>query len=254
VRLADASRIVASSLDYDETLRMVARLPIPRLADWSMLYIPHDGDALVGRLVVAHPRAMAQRQLDRIWRREPLELPNRHPLADCLRKRSPLALSDCSGMLESFIWSATDADILQRVGLRSIIAVPLVAHGVLLGGIMLVGARSSRRPYTDEDLERVVELAAGYAQAIYNAQLFWEASLAILVRDELINAVTQALLELVTAIRIRSATLERASLVADPRVARRRVARAAFEIERVVGQMRRLIVDLRAISELGGWL
>lgn len=253
MRLADASRILTSSLDYDQTLRLVARLPIPRLADWSMLYVPHDGDTLVGRLVVAHLRATTQRQLDRIWRRESLELPNRHPLADCLRTRSPLVVADCSRILNSLTWSATDAIILQRVGVRSIIAVPLVARGVLLGSMMLVGARSKRPPYGDEALEPVVELAAGYAQAIYNAQLLWEASLAIRVQDELTNAATEALLELVAAIVTRFAVLEQASLVADPLVARQQAERTAFEIELLVAQMQRVIVDLRASSELGAW-
>jgi GAF domain-containing protein len=249
-RVPQASSVLTSLLDYDATLRQVARLPIPRLADWSVVYVPHDGDARVGRMVIAHSRATARRQLQTLWQREPLELPRRHPLADCLRTRSPVAFSDCPpDALLSFTWRPADAQVLQTVGMRSLIAVPLIAHGVLLGGMMLVGARVSRRPYADDELQPVIDLAGGYAQAIYNAQLFWEASLAIQVRDELIDAASRGLLELVQGIRRRSALLEQARQVADPAARRRRTNRAAFEIDLILARMQRLLADLQAISE-----
>jgi GAF domain-containing protein len=248
-RVPHASGILTSSLDYDATLRQVARLPIPGLADWSVVYVPHDGDARVGRMVVAHSRATAQRKLQTLWQREPLELPRQHPLADCLRTRSPLAFSDCPpDALLNFTWRAADAEVLQTVGMRSLMAVPLIAHGVLLGGMMLVGARVNRRPYADHELQPVVELAGGYAHAIYNAQLFWEASLAIQVRDELMDTASRGLLELVQGIRRRSALLAEARQMADPAARRRRTNRAVFEIDLILARMQRLIVELRTAA------
>jgi GAF domain-containing protein len=249
------SRALSSSLDYDATLRQVASLPIPRLADWSMVYVPHDGDVRVARLVVAHSRTTAQRRLQALWEREPLELPKHHPLADCLRTRAPVALPICTpSMLENLTWQPSDAQVLMGVGTRSIMAVPLVAHGMLLGGIMLVGSRPTRRPYADSEIDPVVELASSYAQAIYNAQLFWEASLAIQVRDELIGAASLGLLELLSGIRRRAAMLEQAHFAADPATARRRANRSAFEIDLLLARMQRLIGDLRAISAPDVWL
>jgi GAF domain-containing protein len=254
-RAPEASRILTSSLDYDSTLREVARLPIPRLADWSVVYVPHDGDARVGRLVVAHSRVSAQQRLQTIWKRQPLDLPRNHPLANCLRTREPVALPDCTAdILETLTWRPSDADVLRAVGTRSIVAVPLVAHGVLLGGMMVVNGRSSRRAFTEAQLEPVLNLAGGSAQAIYNAQLFWEASLALQVRDQLISAASQGLLELLGGIRRRTAVLEQDTLLADDPARRRRANRAAFEIDLLLARMQRLVADLRAISAPDAWL
>jgi hypothetical protein len=45
--LGDASRILAESLDYERTLRTVARLAVPEIADWCVIdLLRHDGTLL----------------------------------------------------------------------------------------------------------------------------------------------------------------------------------------------------------------
>src|SRR5260221_12631609 len=41
--LVEASDVLASSLDYDETLNALARLAVPRLGDWCVIYILGPG-------------------------------------------------------------------------------------------------------------------------------------------------------------------------------------------------------------------
>src|SRR3954469_17899187 len=52
--IADAGEVLASSLDYQETLRRVARLAVPNLADWCAVYISADGE-LEQELTSGHP-------------------------------------------------------------------------------------------------------------------------------------------------------------------------------------------------------
>jgi hypothetical protein len=50
--LAEASRVLASSLDVDATLAAVARLAVPMLGDWCLIDLADDGR--VRRVTVAH--------------------------------------------------------------------------------------------------------------------------------------------------------------------------------------------------------
>src|SRR5438046_740506 len=51
--LAEASELLASSLDYETTLVSLARLAVPRLADWCTVHIL-DEDGLLQQLAVEH--------------------------------------------------------------------------------------------------------------------------------------------------------------------------------------------------------
>ena len=72
--LAEAGRVLAGSLDYEETLHKVAWLAVPELADWCMVDVV--GDRGLERVAVAHAdpsragaRRRAARRLDRPRRR-----------------------------------------------------------------------------------------------------------------------------------------------------------------------------------------
>ena len=57
--LSRASEILASSLDYEGTLRQIAWLVVPELADWCAIYlIQADGSARFGALAYANPGHM----------------------------------------------------------------------------------------------------------------------------------------------------------------------------------------------------
>src|SRR5689334_12758035 len=83
------------SLDFDSTLDHVARLPIPGLADWTLVYTPGEGDARTPRLVVAHSNAGKEALLREAWQGHPLMLPREHPVQVCLRSRKPVIRDAC---------------------------------------------------------------------------------------------------------------------------------------------------------------
>ena len=203
-QMTQVSGALTSSLDYDATLQQVVRLPIPTLADWSMVYVPDDGGALPARLMLAHARPSKEALLRKVWGREWSILPEQHPLAESLRKRTPIVVSDCDEQILERLGSLPEhADILRQVGLRCLLVLPLVAHGTVVGGLLLAGAQTRRRPYDTAWLDPLSDLARAYAQAIYNARLFVETRLALRLRDELILSTRSELLELVTSMRER---------------------------------------------------
>src|SRR5205085_10822912 len=64
---AQASSLLASSLDYKETMQAVARLMVPRMADYSIVDLLED-DGRVHRVAVAHRDADLEPVL---WETEP---------------------------------------------------------------------------------------------------------------------------------------------------------------------------------------
>jgi GAF domain-containing protein len=215
MHLTQVSGSLTSSLDYDATLRHVVRLPIPTLADWCMVYVPDDGGPLPARLVVAHASPAREALLRKVWQHEWATLPERHPIAESLRWRSPIVLPHCdAAVLERLSGAPEHSALLRKVGIRSMLVLPLAAHGTVVGSLMLVSAQARRRVYDEKLLDLLNELARCYAQAIYNARLFVEARLAVRLRDDLIQAARHELLELVAGMTERHR--ERARILAWP--------------------------------------
>jgi PAS domain S-box-containing protein len=155
--LADAGRTLGSSLDYEQTLADVARLAVPRVADWCAVDVLVDGR--LERVALEHV--------------DPLKA----PLARELRGRAeqPLLLAEVDDeALASLGLDEGRLEIARTLAPRSYVTVPLVARGVVFGSITLVTAESER-VYGEADLALATELARQAAAAIDNARLYDEA-------------------------------------------------------------------------------
>jgi PAS domain S-box-containing protein len=172
--LAEASDVLAESLDYDRTLARVARLAVPRIGDWCMVYMAQP-DGSIARLAVEHAGGRHRDVLARLRSYEfdadatigvPHVVrtgePELHPEAD-----SHLVASDVhdSGPL---------AAELESLGICSWMCVPLAARGRTLGAISLLSAES-RRHFGHDDLALAQELARRAALAVDNARLYGNA-------------------------------------------------------------------------------
>jgi GAF domain-containing protein len=208
--LTQMSGSLTSSLDYDTTLREVVRLPIPTLADWCMVYIPDDGGTMPARLALAHASPLKEALLRKVWHREWSRLPEEHPIVESLRKRTPVVVKQLETHdIQRLSRVPEDAHTLHRVGIQSLLILPLVAHGTLIGGFMLVSSGARGRGYDETHVDLLVKLAQCYAQAIYNARLFIEARQALRHREELISATRHELLELAASMTQYPQTVQR---------------------------------------------
>ncbi len=169
--LADATDLLTESLDPDESLRRLARLVVPRLADWCVVYVL-DGARL---------RTVAIEHSD----------PGRVELARDLEHRYPTDLSGGVGRVietgesqltpritrEMVDAAAPDADftriIFDELGLHSALTVPLRARGQVLGALTLVAAESDR-VFGERDLSFAEDIATHAALAVANARLYTE--------------------------------------------------------------------------------
>lgn len=172
--LARASRVLGTSLDVHETLRDVARLAVPHLADWCSIELLVDGQ--IERAAVAHIDPKKVALADELWSvtRPTLEAPNGSGAV--MRTGTPEHYPDISDeVLEKAIPDPGVLRLVRGLGLRSSVCVALSARGRTLGALSLVTAES-RRPYLARDVAFAEEFALRIAIAVDNARLFSDAT------------------------------------------------------------------------------
>jgi PAS domain S-box-containing protein len=173
--LAEASELLASSLDYNRTLRRLAQLCIPRLADWCAIDILGPNGE-IDRLAVAHEDPEKVRWARELQERYPPDPEAPRGVANVLRTGEPEFLPTISQELLDEALGDNDElrEIVSELGLTSSIAVPLKVRGRTLGALSLIAA-DTHEPFTSADFELALEVARRAAVAVDNARLFREA-------------------------------------------------------------------------------
>ncbi len=171
--LAQASAILSSSLDYEETLVAVARLAVPLLGDWCAVHlVGADGNPcpLVVAALDEEKRALAEE----VERQEPIPADAGYGYSYALRTGRPRMYRDIAWKAppESLL-SPLRMRLMERLNIVSAICVPVVVRGKAMASISLGTAESQRR-YTDRDLETAIEFARHISFAIENALLYRE--------------------------------------------------------------------------------
>ena len=169
--LAEAGRILSSSLDYEGTLAEVARLAVPALADWCVVDIA-DADGRLQRVTVAHTDPDKEQLAWELVRRYPTSPDTSFGPASVHRTgQSELFAAIQDSQLAETAQDAEHLRVLREVGLTSYMAVPLQARGRTVGVLSCVVARSGR-VYGPDDVAFLQQLAANAALAVDNSRLF----------------------------------------------------------------------------------
>jgi signal transduction histidine kinase/HAMP domain-containing protein len=244
--VAHVSRDLAASLDYDETLRSVAWALVPDLADWCFVdLLGPDGE--IRRVEVAHADP-SKSELAAQLRRFPPSPNAREGIGRVLSTGEPELTPDYpASLLPAVTTGADHLRLVQQLGVRSCIRVPLVAGGRVLGVLSLVSAQSDRR-YEREDLRLAEEVGRRAALAIDHARAYHEARDAIRARDEFLSIASHELRTPVAIIRTSAQMLVRAQTRGDLNV--ERLARSTQSIDEATGRLTRLIEDLLDVSRI----
>jgi PAS domain S-box-containing protein len=182
--LAEGGASLAASLDYEATLRTVAKLAVPALADFAMVHLAVDGEP---RLVAAaHADPIQEASLTDIARGyRPADNP-RSLIMQVLRNGSAALVPDVTDeFLRAAAPDGSPFAWIRTVGVRSLIVVPLRARDRTLGTVSLYTATAmSSRRFETADLTLAEELAGRAALALDNARLYREAREADRRKDE----------------------------------------------------------------------
>ena len=237
--LAEASAILAASLDYHVTVAAVVRLAVPVLGDVCFLdEIGEDGE--VRRLEVV----FADRKLRDLAERVRLLAPSpgsQSPQAKVLESGKPLLLAE---LADSDLRDTPEGgEMLRAAGLRSMIVVPLLARGQNLGALTFATAASGPH-YSSLDLAFAEEIAHRAALAIDNARLYQHATKATRTRDELIAAVSHDLKNPLATIVTTAELLARSEAPDEKR------RRWVESLRKSADAMKHLIEDLLDIARI----
>ena len=171
--LLEAGAALGASLDYEQTLRDVATLAVPGVADWCVVALLDD-DTLKP-VAVAHEDPAKVQLVHELYERYPADAEASIGLFHVARTGESELMVDVPPELAARV--ARDEQhlsLLEQLGLRSYMCVPLVSRGRILGALGFALAESGRS-YGLEDLSLAEELARRAATAIDNAQLYFEA-------------------------------------------------------------------------------
>ena len=169
--LAEASEVLASSLDYEQTLRNVAWLAVPRLADWCAVDLIGDRANRIS-LAVAHSDPAKLMLAERLRAQEPESVDPERGLGQVVATGLPALYPEITDeMLAAGARNPEHLAMLRELGMSSVMIVPLSAGGRTIGAMSLVNAESRRR-FDQATLNFATQIADRAAIAVENARLY----------------------------------------------------------------------------------
>lgn len=190
--LARAGEVLTQSLDYARTLAQVARLAVPTVGDWCMVYVQDPGGP-IRRLAVEHFRGRHAGMLERL-EDYPFDPDAEVGVPAVVRTgRAQLYPDADSHLLAADVLDGDRlAAELEGLEIRSWMCVPLTARGRTFGAISFLATESGRR-FDERDLELAEELARRAALAVDNARLYEEAQRSLALLDAILTSAPTAI-------------------------------------------------------------
>jgi signal transduction histidine kinase len=238
--LAEAGAILASTLDYEETLTSVANLAVSEFADVCLIdLIDESGNVLRLRVAARDPDLKRAGEI----LNDSLDRSRRYMTAETLQTQSPVLMQQLSpDVIDGFAQGSPERlRALRAINPKSVITVPLVARGNSFGALAFVSVASSA-PFTTEDLQLAEALALRAALSIDNARLYRLAQRALQARDEILGIVAHDLRSPLNAIVLNAQLLGRSG------GARADAQDSVAAIGRAAERMSRMIRDLLDIA------
>ena len=172
--LAETSRCLAASLDYETTLATVAGLSLPYLGAWCIVDVCTT-ESDIRRLAVLHPDPTRQAVARELHERYPPRPDDPLGAPRVIRMGRPELVAEVSdAAMQAVARDAEHLRLLRALGLGAYVIVPMVARGRVLGAITFVTTEAGRR-LGDLDLVLAEDLASRAALAVDNARLHAEA-------------------------------------------------------------------------------
>ncbi|MFW3168890.1 PP2C family protein-serine/threonine phosphatase [Geodermatophilus sp. CPCC 206100] len=169
--LAEVSDAMIRSLDTGETADRLARLAVPRLADWATVTVLGD-DGGAPRTARAHRDPQRLEDLDTYLNGRPSGARDRPALMTRLLNGRPVQLTSADPELSGPAPSSEPVRAAwERLAVSSVVLLPLIVHGETIGALSLANA-GDRPPHTAAEVETAMEVARRGGLALDNARLY----------------------------------------------------------------------------------
>ncbi|HUP56676.1 MAG TPA: GAF domain-containing sensor histidine kinase, partial [Bdellovibrionota bacterium] len=248
--LAEASTVLASSLDYRETLKMLARLSVPAIADWCTVTIVRE-DRTKERVAAIHSDTRKGHLIEELNQYYPASADEDTGIGHVIRTGQASFSSEvCDEMLVQSARDPRHLQIMRELGCRSCIVAPIHARGRTLGAISFVLC-GEERSYSEADLAVTQELGRRAGIAIDNALLYEAAQTAIRARDEFLSIASHELKTPLTSLKlqaqIRARDLRKGAL---KRFAPEMLPQLVADDEKQINRLSRLVDDMLDVSRV----
>lgn len=190
--LIEASKIFASTLDYQTLLTNLVHMVVPKLADWCAIDML-DEQGRVVRLAVAHVEPKKIEWARKLHESYPPEPSASRGSYHVIRSGTSELYPDVSE--EILVAAARDVEhlrMLRQTGMKSAMVVPIEARGNVYGAMTFVMAESGRR-FSERELAFAEELGCRAGMSVYNARLYRDAKAANRMKDEFLATLSHEL-------------------------------------------------------------
>src|SRR3984893_13853474 len=248
--LADASNVLAGSLEYYKTFHNLAHLVVPRLADFCIV-LSAEEDGTLRQVAGAHSNLSDAPALRKLVEEFPSSPTAERSGAHVLRTgKSQMCCDMDNGALQEVFEREEDRELIRSLAATSFVAVPLKTHDRVLGAIVTVNTTAGRTCGAEE-LSLLEELAYRAALAIDHAALYKaaqearaEAERANLAKDSFLAMLSHELRTPLTPVLTSVLSLEQTEGLPEDVSASLQMIRRNVELEA------RLIDDLLDLTRI----
>jgi PAS domain S-box-containing protein len=242
--LAEASRVLSTSFDYQTTLAALVRLAVPTLADYCALDIL-EGENDFKRIGEAHVDPTKSNLIRQVGTFPRSALTAKHPLIRVMTTGYPVLEAEITpAFIRASFAEPSQRQLVEALDPRSFICVPLVSSGKILGALTLVTSGSGRR-YDEADLSLAADVARRAAIVVEHARLFHEAQQATKARDDVLAVVAHDLRN-----PLNTVTMAIGLMLENTPVERTQERRQVEIVRRAADRMNRMIQDLLDVKRI----
>lgn len=241
--LAEIGPVLASSLNYEETVTMLAQLVVRQRADYCLIDVMDENGAV--RRLGADARDPAKRWVCDLLKRTAVLQDRPQFVWTSLETRKPILIEHVTPeVIADWAQGPEHLRLLEAMAPQSLMVIPMIAHEKLLGCIKVVASTGTPH-YGQNDLRLMEEVAHRAALALDNARLYRVAERAIQARDEVLGVVAHDLRNPLGNILFQLALLQRPHGEIE-----RRSRKPTEAIDRAAKRMNHLIQDLLDIKRM----
>ena len=241
--IAAANDLFVRSLDYEETLRSLAQLAVPRLADWCAVDMV-EADGSLRRLAVEHIDREKVKLAYELQEQYPTDVSTSQGVGRVMMTGQTEFMNEIPDeLIRASARSPEHLELIRKLQLRSYIATAIRVRENIAGVLTLVNAESGRT-FDNRDVELAEALALRAGHAIENARLYQQSLEANRAKDDFLATLSHELRTPLTAI------LGWANLLRLSNYERDTMRTAVDTIERSAKTQASIIDDLLDVSRI----
>ncbi len=248
--LADASKILDSSLDTTTTLTNIARLAVPYLADACVVHVL-DTDGTINQIASVYNDQTSEQRGHALREKYRYSATGTFGVPVVLRTHASVMYRNITEEhLQTFTSDEDELQRLKQIMPRSAMIVPIIERGNIHGTLSFAISTSDRL-YNTIDLAVAEDLAHRAAVAVANARLYENAQKAIRLRDDFFSIASHELRSPLTVLQLQiDSMLRTAQNGGGPALTPERLVPKLETSKRQIKRFSRLLTDLMDVSQI----